>query len=296
MKASVIIPAWGDTPCLKEALSALDAQGFRDFETIVRAPPDDERNAGAARNAGLAAASGDWLFFVDADDLPEPDMIETAIEAGERTGADVVAWRADEVDAVTGRRNAMPYLARLVPWADGRAHALDELGDRRFTTLGLAPWNKAVRRSFVAANGLRFQSIARSNDLAFTVELLFRAKTFVALGRSLIGYRVNNAGSLQHTNAETPECFIDALGEAKRRIGTAFPVAFSRLEEETTAYNLHSVRTLAAYRELCLRLGRAHGIKGTSALLFRICRALETLRDRGPVFCLRGLYGKAVAR
>ena len=296
MKASVIIPAWGETPFLADARFALAAQTFRDFEILVSAPPKDERNAGAARNEGLRRATGEWIFFVDADDLPEPGMLEEAIAAGERTGADVIAWRADEVDSVTGHRNPMPYLARLVPWSDGKAHALDELGDRRFTTLGLAPWNKAARRSFVERFGLRFQSIVRSNDLAFTVELLSRARTFVALDRSLIGYRVNNGSSLQHTNATTPLCFLDALAEARRRSEDRFPEAFAALERETIGYHLHSVRTLAAYRELCANLGRSAGLKGLCDMAFRFCRALETLRDRGPAFCVRRLWGRVMAR
>lgn len=293
-RASVIIPAWGETPYLADVKTCLGRQTFRDFETIVCAPPDDARNAGAARNVGLARATGEWVFFVDADDLPEPDYLAASIEAGERTGADIVAFRADEVDDRTGARNPLPYLRRLVPWADGRAHALDELGDRRFMTLGLAPWNKAVRRDFLLRNGIRFQSIARSNDLAFTVELLSRARTFVALNRSLIGYRVNNAASLQHTNSQTPLSFLDALEEVRRRLGGRFATAFKALWDETVRYHLHSVRTLSAYRELVARLGIDGGLKARNRLLFALVRNWETLRDRGLVFCWRRVWGKVV--
>ena len=129
MKASVIIPAWGDTPYLEEARACLSAQTESDFEVIVAAPPPGEENAGAARNAGLAQARGDWVFFVDADDLPASDFIEIATDVGERTGADVVVFRADEVDARFGTRSPMPYLKRIVPWADGKVHSLDELAD-----------------------------------------------------------------------------------------------------------------------------------------------------------------------
>ena len=291
-RASVIIPAWGETPYLADSKTCLSRQTIRNFETLVWAPPDDARNAGAARNAGLARATGEWVFFVDADDLPEPDYLAASIETGERTGADIVAFRADEVDDRTGARNPLPYLRRLVPWADGRVHALDELGDRRFTTMGLAPWNKAVRRDFLLRNGIRFQLLARSNDLAFAVELLARARTFVALDRSLIGYRVNNAASLQHTNSQTPLSFLDALAEARRRLDGHFASAFAALRAETVRYHLHSVRTLSAYRELVTRLGIDGGLKARNRLLFTFVRNWETLRDRGLAFCWRRVWGK----
>ena len=305
MKASVIVPAWGNTPYIAETRAALAAQTLGDFETLECAPPEGEENAGAARNGGLARAKGDWVFFVDADDLPGPDFLSAAVELGERTGADIVAFRADEVDDRLGGRAPMPYLRRLSPWADGRAHGLGELGSARFTTLGLAPWNKAVRRAILADGGVRFQSIRRADDIAFTVALLDRAATFAALDRSLIGYRVNNAASQEATSAETPTAFYDALLEAKRRLCGRHGEAMKELARETIAYGLHSVRTLSAYRALCAHLaGRAKAdfgveprlsaLKASNQLCFKAVRALETLRDRGPLFCLRRLAGKAV--
>lgn len=305
MKASVIIPAWGETPYLEETRLCLARQTLSDFETIVCQPPSGESNAGAARNAGLAKAKGEWVFFVDADDLPEPDFLSCAIDAGERTGADVVAFRADEVDACLGTRTPMPYLKRLESWADGKSHSLDELGDARFTTLGLAPWNKAVRRSLLLTQGIRFQSIRRSNDVAFAVELLARAATFAAIDKSLLGYRVNNPCSLQHTNSETPTCFYGALLEAKRRLGGAHGAALRALAKETIDYHLHSVRTFSAYRELRSFLSSraevdfgvsvsADAWKGRGPLCFKVIRAMETLHDRGLVFCLRRFVGKVV--
>lgn len=305
MKASVIVPAWGDTPYLEEVKARLAAQTFRDFETIIAAPPGGDPNAGAARNEGLARACGEWLFFVDADDMPAPDFIEAALAAAEKTSADVVAFGADEVDDRLGTRTPMPYLKRLAPWADGKAHPLDELGAARFTTLGLAPWNKAVRRSLVEGNGIRFQPVRRSNDVAFAVEVLAKASTFAAVDRSLIGYRVNNAKSLQWNNAETPTCFYEALLEAKRRLGGSHQGALRALAEEMIAYNLHSVRTVEAYRTLAGFLAsRAQAdfgvdapissVKGHGVLCFRAIRAFETFRERGAGFCLRRVLGRVL--
>ena len=92
MKLSVIIPCYNAEKYLGECLDSLLAQDVKDFEIILiddgsrdgtaqlarRYAQQDERirligqeNAGvsAARNAGLRIARGEWVLFVDADDV-----------------------------------------------------------------------------------------------------------------------------------------------------------------------------------------------------------------------------------
>ncbi|UAJ11195.1 glycosyltransferase family 2 protein [Glacieibacterium megasporae] len=105
---SVIIPHFEDLANLGLCLDALAAQTFRDFETIVadNASPAGtaaveaviagratlviahERGAGAARNAGVAAAGAGILAFTDADCVPAPGWLAAGVTA--LTQADLV--------------------------------------------------------------------------------------------------------------------------------------------------------------------------------------------------------------
>ncbi|MGI4876169.1 MAG: glycosyltransferase family 2 protein [Janthinobacterium lividum] len=98
---SVIVPHFEDLANLGTCLDALDAQGFRDFEIVVadNASPSGkaaveaviagratlviaaERGAGAARNAGVAAAGGAILAFTDADCVPTPGWLAAGVAA-----------------------------------------------------------------------------------------------------------------------------------------------------------------------------------------------------------------------
>ena len=115
MKASVIIPAYNAEKSICYSLLSLAEQSFRDFEVIVindgstdntidvvnefiQTNKDmnirvvNQKNGGvaSARNRGLEEAKGEYILFLDADDVYRKDCIECLISKIERDNADVV--------------------------------------------------------------------------------------------------------------------------------------------------------------------------------------------------------------
>ena len=100
---SVIIPCYNVAPYLKECLDSVLAQTYEPLEIVCvdnnssdntkevldqlrdshNLIIDEEKNPGAcaARNKGLAVCKGEWVQFLDADDLLLADKIETQINA-----------------------------------------------------------------------------------------------------------------------------------------------------------------------------------------------------------------------
>jgi glycosyltransferase involved in cell wall biosynthesis len=106
---SVIIPTYGRPDFLFEAVGSVLAQTVQDFEIVVvddggpgpvQVPADPRvrlvrraENGGpaAARNAGMKAAQGKYLTFLDDDDLYVPDRLALGIE-GLRRGPVATCW------------------------------------------------------------------------------------------------------------------------------------------------------------------------------------------------------------
>jgi glycosyltransferase involved in cell wall biosynthesis len=105
VKISAIIPAMNAASTLGETLDSVAAQSFAPFEVIVvddgssdataaiaarhrigaRVISVPNRGAAAATNIGVNAAAGEWLAFLDSDDLWPPDRLESTIRVAEKS-------------------------------------------------------------------------------------------------------------------------------------------------------------------------------------------------------------------
>lgn len=129
---SIIIPAYNRSGHLVAAVESVLAQTFREFELVVvdDGSTDDTRermaalcasderikyvskeNGGrsTARNRGIDESSGDWLIFLDSDDLLEPAALETFVELIEEfPHVDVLAGSKTFIDE-SGEAIAAPW-------------------------------------------------------------------------------------------------------------------------------------------------------------------------------------------
>src|SRR4030042_1653484 len=100
MKVSVIIPVYNRAELIAQAVESVLRQSFSDFELLVvddgssdgtwealqrcgpriRALPQEHRGASAARNLGIQTAAGEYLAFLDSDDLWQPQKLARQVQ------------------------------------------------------------------------------------------------------------------------------------------------------------------------------------------------------------------------
>lgn len=133
------------------------AEHMRRFPGRIRCIEQANRGASAARNAGTAATEGDYVQFLDADDLLEPDKIAVQVALAESAGRPALV--------VGDFEQAMP---------DGLLLPVLALRDRPWmalirTRMGTTSANLWSREAVLRAGGWN-EALASSQDY----ELMFR--------------------------------------------------------------------------------------------------------------------------
>ncbi len=243
-KVSVIIPVYNAEKYLGECLDSVLGQTLKDIEVLcvddgstdgsariladyaakdarVRLFRTARAGAAVARNRGLAEATGEYLFFCDADDWIGRRALSAMYGRARQADADLAVTGLRYFDSGTGRTyRVWNPTARAAPFAP------QDLGDNLFFDLGAQIGGKFVRRQFVLDAGLSFQEQPRANDVAFVAVACATARRIVVDGEAHYHYRKNHGGNLSAGVNEMPDmaarAWVHVKGELERR-GTFEP-------------------------------------------------------------------------
>jgi glycosyltransferase involved in cell wall biosynthesis len=206
---SVVIPTHNRADMLAQTLAKVAAQTFTDYEIIVISNGEgpesrgrsqavatlnnawwfalDEGNVSAARNLGISRAAGEWVAFLDDDDLWLRHKLERQLAEADRTGADMIS--CDYIEFYADGRE----LLRQPRLPDGWSH----LRAIHHLLWWAPPSGVIVRRSVLAEVGGfdAKQRYSEDNDLWRQIALRHR---ICSVEEVLFRYRQGHASMMQH--------------------------------------------------------------------------------------------------
>lgn len=239
---SVVVPCYNAGRTIAQTLQSVIGQSFADWEAIVLddGSTDDSAaiveaiagreprlrlmrraNSGvsATRNAGVAAAAGGIIAFLDADDLWHPDYLQRmAAHLSARPDIGIAFAMARIVDAEgqptgsTSSRNPGPFTT------------FDFLSSNPTTTCS----NLVVRRDLFNALGGFREDLCHAEDQLFLIRAHLASTRIEGLPELLVDYRVNTRGlssDLEAMRMGWEAMAAEALREAPDVIGTLMPRA-----------------------------------------------------------------------
>ena len=215
-RLSVIVPVFNVERYIGACLDSLLRSGVEDFEAIVvdDGSPDAsaaiaERYAvndgrfrvvrqangglGSARNTGVALARGDFLAFLDSDDMVAPNGYGRLLAALERSGSDFATGNIHRFDS--GGAWPAAFVSRVFLAPHRRTHVTR----MRWLLSDRMAQNKLWRRSFWATHGLRFAEGVYHEDIPVVIPAHYLARSVDVVKEPVYLYRERDDGVLSIT-------------------------------------------------------------------------------------------------
>lgn len=231
-KISVIIPVYNVESYLKRCLDSIVEQSYKNIEIIlvddgskdgsgqicdeyalmdsrIKVIHKENAGAGLARNDAIAASTGDYFAFADADDYFDTTAFEKLINKISETDADLVLYGARFIDYNNRIRkvNSNPFSPRKSVFtaeevSDVILNMLELDGMTKVQSdypIDMALWKGFFDAQIIRNNHICFYSerIYKSEDFIFYTEYLSKCKSVVFLEEELY-YHCDNENSISH--------------------------------------------------------------------------------------------------
>ena len=210
-KVSVIIPFYNGIEYLPACVASVQNQTLREIEILlvddgstdgsgeladtlaagderIRVLHQENRGVSAARNAALSIAQGEYIGFVDADDIALPEMYETLYVEAQEKRCDIVSCAFSSFDDSGLLGNSAPSSAP----GDMLTHEkivqkIPTMStDRTFQFI----WRRIFSAALVQKNAVRFDpEISIGEDTLFCMDCFLHAARAVAIQNNLYMYR-----------------------------------------------------------------------------------------------------------
>lgn len=159
-----------------------------------------EKNGGlsAARNTGFAQAAGEYVYFLDSDDLPEPENLMALVRRAKEKQLDVAKARFVFFDDETNEVTPGPAIPKTEVMTGGALFATQ----CRAGLYEPMVWQCVYKRSFLEEHGLVMAEGLLFEDELFQAPCLMKAQRAAAFEMEILRYR-QRAGSIMGSFAKS---------------------------------------------------------------------------------------------
>lgn len=303
-KVSVIIPVYNTEKYLRQCLDSVINQTLTDIEIIcvddgstdssleilreyeqkgsrIKVLQQENQYAGVARNRGLDIASGEYLLFLDSDDVFELDMFEKMFVFAHSNDLDVIICRSNNYIEETGEyKDNHSTKTELAPIG---VFSSKDIASHIFQFCNGWAWDKLFKADLIKNNQLKFQALRQSNDTYFVYMALCLANKISVIDDVLINHRMHSS-SLEATRTKSPECFYKALVAVKKEL------------EDRNLYQIYE----QSFINYCLEFSywqissmtNDESRKQMTKLFFDLCNEIEVKKYSKEYFYNKKIYKK----
>ena len=243
-KISIIIPIYNSEKFIEECLKSILAQTFKDFEIIcvndgstdntlnilkiferkdkrINIINQNNTGAGIARNVGMKKSKGEYLIFLDSDDVCEKTMLENLYNKIKEKNVEVVICNSITFKTQNKRKKfsrRKNYLIKKRIKNKNLPFSSFDIKRDFFNLFIWWPWDKLYKKKYIKNLGIEFQNLRSTNDLFFVASAVIAAKKIFFLDKILIYHRAGIKSSISNTREKSWDNFYYALKELQNFI------------------------------------------------------------------------------
>lgn len=224
-KVSVIMPVYNAEKYLSEAIESVLNQMYTNFELLLindRSTDNSKKickeyskkdsrivllennsenhGPGPTRNIGLDYATGEYVYFMDADDWADEELLQCAVSRIQETNADIVQFGAI-YERYDGNRSEQYF------WSGKEILTKDEIKRDFFyywKENRNSLWMHLFRKKVVEA--IRFENIIIGEDICYIMDALCNTEKIAYIAKSLYHYRYVEGSTSHRWIKNTIEC------------------------------------------------------------------------------------------
>lgn len=232
---SIILPVYNAALTLPRTLAALRQQTYTNLEIIaiddgstdgsgrmldqeagldarIKVIHTENEGAWRARKAGISIATGTYIGFCDADDLPMLQMYGCLLQKAISTSADITICAFQRVDVKNGRL----LKKELTKFGDAIYEVVDNPGT--LASINTALWNKLFFAS-ILKTGLRFDDPPRVlEDMMLLCAVYPSCKRIAFISDPLYRYIVNPGSAMATVEKRELDQLVDSLRQTREWI------------------------------------------------------------------------------
>lgn len=242
---SVIVPVFNGEATIERCIKSISEQSLENIEIIIvddgstdntpsvirsicdtriRIITQENAGQGVARNAGIMAARGRYIAFVDADDTIEKDMLNVMLSRAEETGSDMVQCNIRDIFPDGGNTIQLEGFDRTVEITDTGRYT-----DRYFARCrhSYEVCNKLIKHELIMDNSIRFGDTRKyfSEDLLFNLYIIEKLKKISFVSEAYYNYYQHDDSHF-HSDAQARvdgiyRLFYDYISQADKETGRA---------------------------------------------------------------------------
>ncbi|UKK68366.1 glycosyltransferase [Prevotella communis] len=265
-KVSVILPVYNVEPYLDEALYSLENQTLKDIEIIAvndgstdnslsildkhaltdkRISIYSQKNKGlsGARNTGLNLCQGEYVYFMDSDDIIDKTALEECYNYAKKNDADVCLFDAE----VFYEKDALQ-----IPWDYNRNDTLVE--DKKYEGLSLfnllldkekhraVVWLQFTRWEYLKKIKLNFYDGLIHEDELFTPQVILQTNRIYYLNRKFVKHRIRKSSIVgKGYSKKNLNCYLTVFDELFKFQDSPTIRKFARYTLSKVFYTGHAI-------------------------------------------------------